>query len=81
MNPLKYDALFSIDDNGVHGSIYTNGDEPFFDMSFKSVAHVELFIANIQRELLLAQVRSNEQGKINAQIKELEARLSPKTKP
>jgi len=81
MSQLKYDALFTVKNNGVHGCIYTDGDEPRFEMSFESVTHVELFIANIQRELLLAQVRDVESKVFNTKIKELEDRLFSKTKP
>lgn len=72
---IKYDVLFDITKNGIHCAIYTNSDNPYFDMTFDNIKHVELWITNIQRELLLAQLRNDENEQVNQRIKELEKRL------
>lgn len=76
---IKYDILFDIG-FGVKCAIYTNGDYPSFDMEFNSILDVELWIANIQRELVIAQLRGNENSAITQRIKELQERIAKEPK-
>jgi len=72
---IKYDCIFNVIEKGIHCAIYTNGDDPTFDMKFDSIKDAELWIANIQRELLLAQIKGRETATLNQKVKKLEKRL------